>query len=173
MDPRENFSRLYLHQVEKIYRFIFFKVESKETAEDLTSEVFRKTWIVYEASFDPSSEQKKIDNLRAFLYQSARNLIIDHYRRQPKQSSVSNEDLEIADTTQDPEKEQDLKIDIVRIQKALGGLKDEYQDVLIQYYLNNLSLREISQDSGQSLSAVKITLHRARNTLKEILERQN
>ena len=170
MDPREKFSRLYRHQVEKIYRFIFFKVETREVAEDLTSEVFRRTWIVYQLSFDPSSEQEKIENPRAFLYQSARNMIIDHYRRQSKQSHISNEDLEIADTSQDTEKDQNLKIDVVRIHKALRGLKDEYQDVLVQYYLNNFSLREIAKDSGQSLSAVKITLHRARIALKGVLE---
>jgi len=171
MDSRAKFSRLYRHQVEKIYRFIFFKVESKETAEDLTSEVFRKTWIIYQAGFDPASEQEKLKNPRAFLYRVAKNTVIDYYRRRPKQSPLSDEELEIADLSQNPEEDQDLELDLARIKKALTGLKGEYQDILIQYYLNNLSLREITKDSGQSLSAAKTTLHRAREALKKASEK--
>ena len=170
MDPRAKFSRIYYHQVEKIYRFIYFKVESKETAEDLTSEVFRKAWTVYQISFDQNSDQEKIKNIRAFLYQLARNTVIDHYRYRSKHTSISNEDLEIADKTQDLVKQQDVKIDLARIRKSLGNLKEEYQDILVQHYLNNLSLREIAQDTNQSLSAVKTALYRARKALKENLE---
>ena len=170
MDSRAKFSRLYRHQVEKIYRFIFFKVESKETAEDLTSEVFRKTWIIYQAGFDPASEQEKLKNPRAFLYRVAKNTVIDYYRRRPKQSPLSDEELEIADLSQNPEEDQDLKLDLTRVKKALTGLKGEYQDILIQYYLNNLSLREIAKDSNQSLTGAKTTLHRARKALKGALE---
>jgi RNA polymerase sigma-70 factor, ECF subfamily len=173
MDSRAKFSRLYHHQVEKIYRFVFFKVESKEVAEDLTSEVFRKAWLVYEASFDPTSPQAKLENPRAFLYQVARNTVIDYYRRRPKQSSLSEDRLEIVDFAQDPVKDQDLALDLARIKKALAGVKEEYQEILIQYYLNNLSLREIAKDSGKSLNAAKTSLYRARKALKESLEKQS
>lgn len=170
MDARTKFSRLYRHQVEKIYRFIFFKVESQETAEDLTSEVFRKAWVVYQASFEPRSAQKKIKNPRAFLYQIARNVLVDYYRSQPNRSSVSSEDLELVDNSQNTEEVQNQKLDMARLYRALRGLKEEYQDVLIQHYLNNLSLREIARDSGQSLAAVKTTIHRARKALKKAVE---
>ena len=170
MDPRKKFSRLYHHQVEKIYRFIFFKVESKETAEDLTSEVFRKAWTAYQASLDPHSEQEEIKNPRAFLYQLARNVIIDHYRYKDKRVSISEEDLEMIDNQQNPEEIQNARLEAERIQKALKSLKDEYREILIQHYLNNLSLREIARDNQQSLAAVKTTLFRARQALKEILK---
>ena len=173
MDSRAKFSRLYCHQVEKIYRFIFFKVESKETAEDLTSEVFQKTWIIYQAGFDPASEQEKLKNPRAFLYRVAKNTVIDYYRRRPQSFSLPEEKMEIADLNQNLEEDQDLKLNLTRIKKALAGLKDEYQDILIQYYLNNLSLREIAEDSNQSLTGAKTTLHRARKALKGALETQN
>ena len=38
------YGELYDYYVTRIYRFIFFKVRTKEEAEDLTSEVFLKTW---------------------------------------------------------------------------------------------------------------------------------
>ena len=170
MDPRAKFSKVYHYQVEKIYRFIFFKVESKETAEDLTSEVFRKAWVVYQASLDPASAQEKIKNLRAFLYQLARNIVVDHYRYKAKHNSVSGEDMEIADDQQNPEEIQDIRLDIERIQESLKALKDEYREVIVQHYLNNLSLREIAQDTHQSLTAVKTTLFRARQALKAALK---
>ena len=168
MDTRAKFSRLYYCQVEKIYRFIFFKVESRETAEDLTSEVFRKAWVAYRASYN--SRQEKIKNPRAFLYRIARNVLVDYYRSRPEQVLVSSEVLELADEDQNTEEKQDQRLNLSRVYKALRGLKEEYQDVLIQHYLNNLSLREIAKDSGQSLAAVKTSIHRARIALKTAIE---
>ena len=41
---RKIFSKIYDRYIDKIYRFIFFKVNSQEIAQDLTSETFLKTW---------------------------------------------------------------------------------------------------------------------------------
>ncbi|MFA6537252.1 MAG: sigma factor, partial [Patescibacteria group bacterium] len=58
----EAYGKLYDYYVERIYRFIFFKVNNVETAEDLTSEVFLKTWEYI------NKTNKKISNLNALFY---------------------------------------------------------------------------------------------------------
>src|SRR3989344_6220434 len=73
-DP-EAFAQIYDLYVTPVYRFIYFKVSSKQDAEDITSEVFLKIW-----QFVTESEDE-IENLRALIYRVARNLVIDLYRR--------------------------------------------------------------------------------------------
>ena len=40
----EAFGRIYDAYVERIYRFVFFRVDDQQTAEDITSQVFLKAW---------------------------------------------------------------------------------------------------------------------------------
>ena len=51
-NPREKFSKIYDKYIDKIYRFVFLKVSSQEIAEDLTSEVFLKTFRYESLWFD-------------------------------------------------------------------------------------------------------------------------
>src|SRR3989344_3083035 len=80
---RKQFSDIYDKYIEKIYRFVFLKVNSQEIAEDLCSEVFTRGW--------ESFKRQKCDikNIQAFLYQIARNLIVDHYRYKGQAQMVS------------------------------------------------------------------------------------
>ena len=69
----EHFGEIYDVYIKKIYNFIYYKTHHKETAEDLTSETFRKAL----------SNIKSFDTHRAFsswLYRIAQNTVIDHYR---------------------------------------------------------------------------------------------
>lgn len=61
-DP-ESFTKVYDLYVERIYRFIFFKVANPEDAQDLTSEVFLKTWQYI-------NDGKEVKNLNAFFIKS-------------------------------------------------------------------------------------------------------
>ncbi len=75
---KKTFSAIYDKYINKIYRFVFIKVNSQEIAEDLTSETFLRGWEAYKKASNP--HRQKIDNPSAFLYQIARNLVIDQYR---------------------------------------------------------------------------------------------
>ena len=84
----KKFLEIYDENVGKIYRYIYFRLDSEELAQDLTSEVFLKSWQYFS---NPASGSKKIffrqrhwENPRAFIYQVARNLIVDFYRQKDK-----------------------------------------------------------------------------------------
>ena len=109
-NQRKIFSSIYDKYVDKIYRFIFIKVSSQEIAEDLTSETFLRGWQVFK-------EREDIENPPAFLYQIARNLIIDHYREKGKAKIVSAEYTPIVDPREDLEEKANLSSDLEEVRR--------------------------------------------------------
>jgi len=158
-NPRKIFSQIYDRYIDKIYRFIFFKVNSQEIAQDLTSETFLKSW-------ESFKNGNKIENIQAYLYRTARNLVIDFYREKGKVQIVSAENPLIPDPTQNLEEKAVLKSDIDNIKMALASLPDRYQDVIIWYYLDDLPISEIAKMLDRTEEATRVLLHRALNALR-------
>lgn len=162
---RKIFSKLFDQYIDKIYRFIFLKVSSPEIAEDLCSETFLRGW----RAFKNRELEEKIDNPPAFLYQIARNLVIDHYREKGKAQIVSAEHTRIIDPRVDLKERAYLNSDFEQVRAALVNLKEDYQDVIIYRYLDDLSVPEIAKILNKSEGAVRVTLHRALKSLKHEL----
>jgi RNA polymerase sigma-70 factor (ECF subfamily) len=167
-DP-EAFSRVYDLYVDRIYRFVFFKVSSQEEAQDLTSEVFLKTWQYIISG-------KDILNLNAYLYRVARNLVVDHYRKASKKE-VSFDALAQGADSLDQEsglrveqtKALEDKLQIEKIETKLQGLKDEYREVIILRFVDEMSIGEIADIMEKKKGAVRVILFRALNALKELM----
>ena len=160
---RKIFSKIYDRYIDKIYRFIFFKVNSQEIAQDLTSETFLKGW-------ESFKNGNKIENPQAYLYKTARNLVIDFYREKGKVQIVSADNPLIPDPAPNLEEKAMLSSELGQIRQALTELNDDYQNVIIWYYLDDLSISEISQMLGRTDDATRVLLHRALKTLKEKLK---
>jgi RNA polymerase sigma-70 factor (ECF subfamily) len=164
-NSRKIFSQIYDQYVEKIYRFIFLKVSSREIAEDLTSETFLRTW----EAFKNQNPEKEIKNPQAFLYQIARNLVVDHYREKGRTKIISAEYVPIADPREDLKEKAILTSDINVVRLALTNLSDDYQNVIIWHYLDDFSVPEIAKMLDKSEGAVRVLLHRALKVLKNRL----
>jgi len=160
---RKIFSKIYDRYIDKIYRFIFFKVNSQEIAQDLTSETFLKTWETYR------NGNPEIKNIQAYLYKTARNLVIDFYREKGKVQIVSADNPFIVDPAPNLEEKAGLSSDIDQIRQALTNLKDDYQNVIIWHYLDGLPISEISQMLDRTEEATRVLLSRALKTLREKL----
>jgi len=158
---RKIFSKIYDNYVEKIYRFIFFKVSSKEIAEDLTSETFLRGWKTFK------NEKNNIENPPAFLYKIARNLVIDYYREKGKFQVVSAENTALIDPRTNLEEKMITNSDLEMVKKALFNLKDEYQEAIIWYYLDGLSISEIAKLLDRTEPATRVLISRALKNLKE------
>jgi RNA polymerase sigma-70 factor (ECF subfamily) len=167
---KKEFSKIYDQNIEKIYRFIFLKVNSQEIAEDLTSEVFLKAWKAFKKPNSKSKNQNEIENPQAFLYQIAKNLVTDFYRKKEKNRIVSLENFQIKDPKEDLEKKAILTSDLEQIKRALQNLKEEYQEVIIWRYLDELSISQIAKIIEKSEEAVRIMIHRALKELKLKIE---
>ncbi len=161
---KQKFSKIYDQNIEKIYRFIILKVNSNEIAQDLTSETFLKTWRSFE------STNGNIDNPKAFLYKTARNLIIDHYREKGRTQVVSAEEMSIPDPRPSLEDRAMDNFEVERVKLAMHDLREEYQNILVMHYLNDLSISEIAKSLDKSNGATRVLLHRALKSLKGRVE---
>ncbi len=162
---REQFSQIYDEYIEKIYRFVYLKVNSQEIAEDITSKVFMRGWESY---------QKKgfeIENPRAFLYQIARNSVVDFYRERGRANTVSSEFLpEMIDSGDDVYEKAVLNADISIVKASIQKLKQEHQDIIIWHYLDDMPIAEIAKMTGKPAGTVRVMLHRGLKELKQIIQ---
>jgi len=157
----EYFSQIYDQHIKKIYRFIYLKVSLVETAEDLSSEVFLRLYRHIQKN-NPS-----IENPQAFLYQIARNVVADHYRSK-KFSVVSIEKttIEIEDVSERTREQGEISLEMDRIKKAIAQLQDDYQNLIIWRYIDELTVPEIAQITGKTEDNVRVGVHRAMQALK-------
>ncbi len=160
---RKTYSDIYDKYVKKIYRFIFLKVKSSEIAEDLCSEVFMRGWQSFKAP------DNKIENIQAFLYQIARNLLADHYRQAAKAQLVSAEYAVVSDPAQDIEEKSFVLSDLDQVKAALANVKEDYREIIVWYYLDELKVPEIADMLQKSEPAVRVLIHRALQALKNEL----
>lgn len=165
----EQFGRIYDQYIEKIYRFVFLKVNSQETAEDITSKVFMKGWEAFKSQKDPRGAP--IKNPGAFLYQIARNSVIDHYREKGRTRVVSADfSPEIVDPKASAHDRAVLNADINVIKKAVQGLKKDYQDIIIWHYLDDMPIADIAKLLDKPTGTVRVMLHRGLKDLKNMIE---
>lgn len=166
---KQAFGSLYDLYVEKIYRFVYFKINNKEESEDITSEVFLKTW-----NYLMENTEKELTSFSGLIYRVARNIIIDHYRKRAKMQEVTlDEGVEI-ERVSDMSSHQTVedKYDMERLMILVKKLKQDYQEVLILKHVEELSTAEIAEIVGKSSVSVRVTLHRAMNKLKELSDQQ-
>ncbi|MFA5024596.1 MAG: RNA polymerase sigma factor [Patescibacteria group bacterium] len=165
---KEAFIKVYDTNVKDIHRFVYFKIGNKEEANDLTSMIFLKAWNHIQNN---SLEDSK--TLRALLYKVARNTIIDYYRENSnkKIASLDDEDnkIDVVDESHNPQEKLDEEANLNLIKKKLPFLKDEYREVIIMRFINDLSLEEIADISGKTKGNIRVLLHRALNALKELV----
>lgn len=62
----------------------------------------------------------------------------------------------------------EIKDDSQRLISQLKNLKEEYRDVLVMKYLDEMSIGEIAESLEKTSNNVRVLLHRAKNALKEI-----
>lgn len=171
----QQFLEIYDKNVGKIYRYIYFRVGSEEMAQDLTSEVFLKSWQHLQKNGitdSQSVDEIQLNNPRAFLYQVARNLITDYYRKKDKEPLSLEEitDRTISDKEESQVEKTAKNIEFEAVKKALSYLSDDYQEIIIWRYLDELEIREIAEIMRKPEGTVRTLLSRALGRLKEVLK---
>jgi len=167
-DPNA-FAALYDIYVKRIFRFIYFKVSSREEAEDITSEVFLKAW-------NYVNENKEVKSFSGLLYKIARNSIVDLYRSKSARAdtillSSMPEGIEPGDEGKKV-MELNTEMEAQDLVKAIKKLKLDYQEVLTLRYVDELQIEEIAEITGKGNIAVRVTLHRALKKLKTLTGKQ-
>lgn len=167
---QKQFEKIYDQYINKIYRFIFLKVGSKEISEDLTTQVFIKGWKKFK------EYSKEIKNPGAYLYQIAKTEIVDYYRKESKFKNISfeiNQEIfnQIIDFNSSKiEEDLTLKREIELLKTALDQLRDDYQNLIIWRYLDELSPKEIAEIIEKPEGTTRVMLFRALGELREKME---
>lgn len=161
MDDSQAFLKAYDDHANALFRYIAVRVSDRELAKDLMQDTFTKTWKTL-------ADGGKIQNLKAFLYKVAHNLIIDHYRQQKPTSSL--EDLQ--EQGFEPSAESpDLasRIDAKNVLALLNRLKPEFREIIVLRYVEDFKPKEIAQILGLQENLVSVRIHRALNALRNLM----
>jgi len=157
------FGSLYDHYQPKIYRFVLIKVGRREEAEDLTHQVFLQAWQ------NIRNYQDLGFPFSSWLYQIARNQIVDHYRTKKTEADIEDviEELVVPAAAQFIA-ERNLELEHVR--RAIQKLKPEHQDVIVLRFVEDLSIKEVAAALQKTEGAIKLVQHRALKELKLLLQ---
>lgn len=161
------FARLYDAYIDRIYRFIFFRVGNEQLAEDLTSQVFLKAW--------ENLGRYEIRGLSfgAWLFRISRNLVIDHYRTKKVHEPYEDDgDIELNPAlTVDGLIEE--KLDAEWLRSMLQELTVDQRTVLTLKFIEGLSTHEIAEVMGKREGAVRALQLRGLQALAEIIEAED
>jgi len=151
------FGLLYDAYIKKIYDFIYYKTMHRDTAEDVTSEVFMKAW--------KNISQFQGGSFSAWLYTIARHAVIDHYRRH--RDTVDIEDCWDLAAADDFWERLDQNLKMADLRQAMTELKSQDREIIIMRLWLDLSFKEIAEQLGKQEGAVKMSFGRALSRLKE------
>lgn len=162
------FAALYRAYVDKIYRYILYRVDSAETAEDLTSDVFLR---VLEGL--PSFQYRSVP-LLVWLYRIAHDRVIDHYRRSKRsQRDEPIDDLELSGADDDDLDAPLLaQYDTQHILGAIRTLTDTQRQVIIFRFVEGYNLENTARLLDKTVDAVKAMQYRALQALGKALHEQ-
>ena len=162
MGEAEAFGLLYDYYQPQIYRFVYLKVGHREEAEDLTHQVFLKSW--------NSINNYTFQNFpfSSWLYRVARNQVIDYYRTKKNNISIEFESI-IELSMENPTTDIDNNFEINQIRKAITRLNSDQQNVIVLRFIEDFSIKETAFAMDKTETAVKLLQHRAVKNLKKIL----
>ena len=161
------FQKIYEEYADGIFRYCYFQVSERERAKDLTQDTFIKFWEYVSAG-------NEVEHNKSFLYRIATNTIID-YRRKNKAISlekITEEGFDLADE-RDEGKEKEILFEGEQAVRAVAELPEKYRDVLMLRYVDDFSIKEIAEISGEKENNVSVRIHRGLDKLKIILDKYN
>lgn len=162
MNLEKEFLKAYDAFADAIFRHCYFRMSDREKAKDLTQDTFIKTW-------EYLSRGGTIENLRAFLYRVANNLIVDEFR---KKKELSLDGLREHGFEPMSSSDEDLKtgLETKEVMRMIEMLEDEYREVVIMRHVEGMSVKEIASIVGESENLVSVRIHRGLAKLRNLLK---
>ncbi|HSI20967.1 MAG TPA: sigma-70 family RNA polymerase sigma factor [Verrucomicrobiae bacterium] len=158
---QQAFGVLYEAHVEAMYAYFFYRVQERELAEDLVSQLFMR------ALSRIKQYKGEKGSFKGWLYRLARNILIDHYRSHKKVSSL--EEAEQVAGKDDVAKAASTRHQLAAVEAYLQKLPDAQRDMVYMRLWDELSYEEIAELTGKSIGSCKMILSRTLRTVRHDL----
>lgn len=154
---------LYQHYYLSVFQFLYYRVSDRQTAEDLTSEVFLRM-LRFIGGFNPPAT-----TFGSWLFEIARNLATDHFRHTGIRNDVDLEEEMLANMHDDPVSTVERGLTAETLRQALQKLNEDQRDVIVLRFVAGMQIGEAAQALNKSEDAIKGLQHRALAALRGIL----
>lgn len=154
----------YNEFVDQIFRFVYFKVSNKEIAQDLTQDSFLSV-----LEYLQKEGQEEVKNIRSFIFRTARNKVIDYYRK--KGRVIYSDEAVLAEEKNFIRDDIAIKQDAKMLIEKLALLGEDDKEILTMRYVEDLGIKEIAQIVGKSQVAARVQIFRAIKKLRKIIEK--
>jgi RNA polymerase sigma-70 factor (ECF subfamily) len=145
----------------KLYNFFLRLCGNRNTSEDLVQEVFLRI-LKYCGTY------REEGSFTVWMYQIARNVHIDRWRKDPQVDSMEDQWLEPESSHPGPYQNLEQESDLTDLRRALAMLPLKKREVLVLSRFQNMKYKEIAKLRGCSISAVKLQIHRGMKDLQKI-----
>ncbi len=157
-----------------VYNYIFFTVRKRELAEDIFQETFIKAIVTIK-----QGRYTESGKFRAWISRIAHNLIIDHFRQEKNENTVSNDEAPV-DLLNNPTlcdgtiEDELIKVQITSdIRKLISFLPENQREVLEMRYYQDLSFKEIADQTGVSINTALGRMRYAILNMRRMAEENN
>jgi len=153
------FAKLYDAFLDRIYKFVYYRVGHRELSEDITSTVFMKA-LQNIQKFNPDKGE-----FSTWLYTIAKNSLVDHFRS-GSNVELPLEEVENVDSGDSPFEQAVRSMDAQKAQSILNALGEKERELIVMRLWDGLSHKEIAEILGQSEGSVRTSFSRAMTSLK-------
>jgi RNA polymerase sigma-70 factor (ECF subfamily) len=153
----------YEEHSDAILRYCHFQTSNREVALDLVQDTFMKTWSYLQGG-------NEVDNVKAFLYKVAKNLIIDYRRKKKSYSLDAITETGIEFSEGDESEDATNKFDRQFVLSQLEKLDPDAREILTMRYVNEMSIKEIAEATDLTPNNVSVKIHRSIDKMKLVLK---
>ncbi len=154
------FKQLWQEYGNHLRGFLRSRVKNPADVDDLLQEILIKT-------YQHLTTVKEPEKFLSWLFQIARNTLIDYYRKSRVLTSRQDIIKGAILTDEEPEQYEQIRRELTGcIRPFLNLLPEKYRDAIEMVDLQGISQKELAQKLGLSYSAVKSRVQRGRNMLK-------
>ncbi len=151
----QDFLEVIRQHTDTVYRYALYLTGEPAQAEDLTQEVFLRAHRKWR-------QLRNRDQVKGWLYAICRRLFLNSRRRRGSPALLSPEELDrLADAAPSPAEDGGG-----RLQEAMAALSPRARVLLLMFYFEGLSYREIAERLGVPIGTVMSGLFRAKNQLR-------
>lgn len=165
MSRESDFDRIFRQYYEKLYRFVRQYIAGADDSHDIVTGVFEDVWRNF-SSVD-------IANIAPYLYQTARNRVIDFLRREGKRQLYTAYAMKMSERFTDPGRLAEHEHNMQLIETILSRIGPPTSTVLRACYIDGKKYKEAADELGMSLALVKKHMVKALKMVREIKKTLN